>query len=78
MTAPTQVFHVLASGTLWLEVAVAPDRPAGDLRFIASFGDQPAALAEARRLGSLAAPATIYVLGVDGGRSEVIHIHAGV
>lgn len=77
MAAPRHVFHVLASGTLWEELAVAPDRPAREIRFIAAFDDQPGALAEARRRGSIVAPATIYVMTVDGGRSEAIHIAAG-
>jgi hypothetical protein len=74
MAAPPRRFHVLATGALWEEVAAEPDRPGGDLRFIAAFDDQPAALAEARRLGSLSAPATIYVMAPDGGRADVIEI----
>jgi hypothetical protein len=77
MATPRHVFHVLATGALWEEVAVEPGRPAGDLRFVASYDGQPAALAEARRRGSIVAPATIYVMAADGGQSEVIHIEAG-
>ena len=77
MTPPArQVFHVLAAGTLWQEVSGGPKDGRGDLRFVAPFDDQPQALAEARRLGSIAAPATIYVVGVDGDRAEVIDIPA--
>ena len=72
--APRHVFHVLPSGFLWEEVPCLPGRRAGDLRFIAPFDGQPAGLAEAKRLAFAVAPATIYVLSVDGVRSEVIHV----
>ncbi len=51
-----------------------PGRPASGLRFIAPFESQPAGIEEARRRAAAVAPATIYVISVDGTRSEVIHI----
>jgi hypothetical protein len=77
MAAPRHVFHVLFSGGLWEEVSVESGRPAADLRFIGSFDGQPAALVEARRRAWIVAPATIYVLSLDGSRTEVIQIGAG-
>jgi hypothetical protein len=76
MAPPRHVFHVLASGFLWEEVPRVPGRRASGLRFIAPFDDQPAALAEARRRASMVAPATIYVVSADGGRSDEIRIEA--
>jgi hypothetical protein len=61
-----RVFQVTAQGDVWEELP-------GDLRFLGSFGDQAAALAEARREATLCAPSTVIVLAPDGQR-EVIEV----
>jgi hypothetical protein len=63
-----RVFQVTATGDVWEELP-------GDLKFLGSFGDQAAALAEARREATLCAPSTVVVVAADGGR-QVIRVDA--
>lgn len=59
-----RVFQVTATGDVWEELP-------GDLKFLGSFGDQAAAIAEARRAATLSAPSTVIVLAPDGGRQVI-------
>ncbi len=62
-----RVFQVTALGEVWEEVP-------GDLKFLGSFGDQAAGIAEARREATLSAPSTVIVLAADGGQRQVIEV----
>lgn len=59
-----RVFQVTATGDVWEELR-------GDLKFLGSFGDQAAAIAEASREASLSAPSTVIVLETDGQRRVI-------
>ena len=61
-----RVFQVTAQGEVWEELP-------GDLKFLGSFADQAAGIAEARREAALSAPSTVIVLAADGKR-QVIEI----
>ena len=61
-----RVFQVTATGDVWEELP-------GDLKFLGSYGDRAAALAEARREATLCAPSTVIVLDANGER-EVIEV----
>ncbi len=62
-----RVFQVTATGDVWEELP-------GDLKFLGSFGDQAAGIAEARREATLSAPSTVIVLAADGERRQVIRV----
>lgn len=59
-----RVFQVTATGDVWEELP-------GDLKFLGSYGDQAAAIAEASREASLCAPSTVIVLERDGQRRVI-------
>ena len=62
-----RVFQVTATGDVWEELP-------GDLKFLGSYGDQAAGIAEARRKATLSAPSTVIVLAADGERRQVIRV----
>jgi hypothetical protein len=62
-----RVFQVTALGEVWEELS-------GDLKFLGSFADQDAGIAEARRAAMLSAPSTVIVLAADGERRQVIEV----
>jgi hypothetical protein len=67
--ASKRIFQVTALGEVWEELA-------GDAKFLGSFGDQAAGIAEARRAALLSAPSTVIVLAADGGKPVVIEVDA--
>ena len=62
-----RVFQVTATGDVWEELL-------GDLKFLGSFPDQAAGIAEARREATLSAPSTVIVLAPEGGEPQVIEV----